>query len=195
MSKSALCQQMLTLEKLSKLKKVFNLQGMPDILFSDNGPQFDSEEFKDFSTSWGFEHVSSFPKYPQSNGEVERAVQTMKTILNKCDDEYLALLTYRNTPLHNGYSPAQLNMGRKLKTRVPIHPDELIPKVPDSKIVRKRERQYRDMMAQTYNRRHRVVEGETIAPGDRVWIPDQSGSKSSATSISAYRDNEKPCTT
>ena len=29
------------------------------------------------------------------------------------------------------------------------------------------------MMAQTYNRRHRVVEGETIAPGDRVWIPDR----------------------
>ena len=98
--------------------------------------------------------------------------QTVKTILNKCDDEYLALLTYRNTPHQNGYSPAQLNMGRKLKTRVSIHPDELIPKLPDSTIARKMERQYRDMMAQTYNRRHRVVEGETIAPGDRVWVPD-----------------------
>ena len=135
-------------------------------------PQLDLEEFKDFSKSWGFEHVTSSPKYPQSNGEVERAVQTMKTILNKCDDEYLALLTYRNTPLQNGYSPAQLNMGRKLKTRVPIHPDELIPKIPDSPIVRKRERQYRDMVTQTYNRRHRVVEGDFIAPGDRVWVPD-----------------------
>ena len=28
------------------------------------------------------------------------------------------------------------------------------------------------MMAQTYNHRHRVVEGEIIAPGDRVWVPD-----------------------
>ena len=96
----------------------------------------------------------------------------MKTILNKCDDEYLAFLTYNNIPLHNGYSPAQLNIGRKLKTRVPIHPDKLILKVPDSKIIRKRERQYQDMMAQTYNHRHRVVEGETIAPRYRVWIPD-----------------------
>ena len=104
-------------ETVSKLKKVFSRQGIPDILFSDSGPQFDSEEFKDFSKSWGFEHVTSSPKYPQSNGEVERAIETMKTILNKCDDEYLALLTYRNTPLHNGYSPAQLNMGRQLKTR------------------------------------------------------------------------------
>ena len=44
----------------------------------------------------------------------------MKAILNKCDEEYFALLTYMNTPLHNGYSPAKLSMGRCLKTGVPI---------------------------------------------------------------------------
>ena len=84
--------------------------------------------------------MTSSPRFAQSNGEVERGVQTMKAILNKCDDEYFALLTYRNTPLHNGCTPAQLSMGRRLKTRVPIHPVELIPRLPDLDLVRKRER-------------------------------------------------------
>ena len=96
----------------------------------------------------------------------------MKAKLNKCDDEYLALLSYRDTPQANGYSPAQLSMGRKLKTRVPCHPDELLPKLPDYDEVRKREKTYREKMAHDYNHRHRVVDGEQLSPGDRVWIPD-----------------------
>nr|XP_039253356.1 uncharacterized protein K02A2.6-like [Styela clava] len=120
-----------TAETVLEMKKIFSRHGICDVLFSDNGPQFDSRQFKEFAKEWNFEHITSSPKYSQSNGETERAVQTMKAILNKCDDEYLALLTYRNTPLHNGYSPSQLSMGRKLKTRVPCHPDEPIPKVPE----------------------------------------------------------------
>ena len=96
----------------------------------------------------------------------------MKRILNKCDDEYLALLTYRNTPPHNGYSSAQLSMGRRLKTRVPIHPEELMPQLPDLDLVRKREKQYRATMAANYDHRHAVVEGTPLSAGDRVLIPD-----------------------
>ena len=121
----------------------------------------------------GFQHVTSSPGYPQSDGEAERGVQTLKSILNKCDDEYLALLTYRNTPLHNGYSPAQLSMGRALKTRVPVSPEALIPKLPDYEQLRKSEKAYRAKMAQTYDQRHGVVEGDNLSPGDKVWIPDQ----------------------
>ncbi len=51
----------------------------------------------------------------------------MKIVLNKGSDEYLALLNYRDAPLHHGYSPAHLSMGRKLRTRIPCHPDELKP--------------------------------------------------------------------
>ena len=46
-------------------------------------PQFNSQEFTAFANDWQFEHITSSPWYPQSNGEVERAVQTMKMILNK----------------------------------------------------------------------------------------------------------------
>ena len=159
-------------QTILQLKRIFSRHGIPDILFSDNGPQFDSREFANFSTDWQFQHLTSSPRYPQSNGEVERAVQTMKMVLNKSSDEYLALLNYRDTPLHHGYFPAQLSMGRKLRTRVPCHPNELKPETPDYDHIRGKEREYRAKLTFNYDQRHRVVEGEELSSGDRVWIPD-----------------------
>ena len=147
-------QRVNTAETVLKMKKVFSRHGICDTLHSDNGPQFGSDDFKQFADQWGFEHVTSSPLYVQSNGEVERAVQTMKAKLNKCDDEYLALLSYRDNPLHNGYSPAQLSMGRKLRSRVPCHPDELLPRIPDYDELCRHKRRYREKMEQNYNHRH-----------------------------------------
>ena len=41
---------------------------------SDNGPQYPSAEFTNFAKEWGFKHITSSPCFPQSNSEVERAV-------------------------------------------------------------------------------------------------------------------------
>ena len=105
---------------INQVKSLISRYGIPDIFFSDNGPQFDSEEFKAFSKEYGFVHTTSSPHYPQSNGEVERCVETVKQILRKAKYPYLAILEYRNTPLEGiGKSPAQLLMGRRLKTTLP----------------------------------------------------------------------------
>jgi hypothetical protein len=53
------------------------------------------------------------------NGLAERGVQTIKMMLKK-SDPYIALLSYRATPLANENSPAELLMGRKLQTLLPI---------------------------------------------------------------------------
>ena len=50
------------------------------------------------------------PKYLQSNGKVERGVKTMKMILKKSTDEYVALLSYRSTSQWLRYSSAQLSL-------------------------------------------------------------------------------------
>ena len=71
---SAVSKHVNTIDTILKMKRVFSRHGIPDIVFSDNGPQFDSNEFRDFAADWGFQHITSSPKYPQSNGEVERAV-------------------------------------------------------------------------------------------------------------------------
>ena len=48
---------------------------------------------------------------------------------------YLALLTYRATPLQCGFSPSELIIARKLRTIIPMTSDSLKPVVPDQKIL------------------------------------------------------------
>ena len=90
------------------IPKAFARHGFPEIVVSDNGPQYSSEAFTKFTHEYQFEHVTSSPYHPQSNGEAERAVQTVKRLLKKERDPYLALLSYRATPLECGYSPSEL---------------------------------------------------------------------------------------
>lgn len=110
---------------ITHLKSIFAEHGIPAQLVSDNGPQYSAKEFQDFTESYGIEHVTSSPHYPQANGSSERMVQTVKNILTKCDEEggdpYLALLSYRATPIsHHLDSPAQLLTKRKFKTLLPM---------------------------------------------------------------------------
>ncbi len=64
------------------------------MLRSDNGPQLVSSLFAE---EYGFKHITSSPRYPQSNGQAECAVQTVKKMLKKFSDPCLALLNYRAT--------------------------------------------------------------------------------------------------
>lgn len=65
---------------ISVLKELFSTHGIPDIIVSDNGPHFSSDAFRLFTTEYDFVHVTSSPKYPRANGEVERAVRTVKAL-------------------------------------------------------------------------------------------------------------------
>ena len=80
-----------------------------------------------------------------TNSEVEPAVRT-KEISNKTKDEYFGLLSYRNKPLKNGYSPVQLNMGRSIISCILCHLDELKPCTPVTNLVCKKEKEYRKQM-------------------------------------------------
>ena len=67
---------------INHLKAIFARHGIPDTVISDNGPQYSSAEFVKFAEDWGFTHITRSPKYPKSNGEAERMVQTtIKTSL------------------------------------------------------------------------------------------------------------------
>ena len=86
-------------EVILRTKGMFARFRIPEVVVSDNSPQYSSEAYAAFARQYQFEHVTSSPRYPQSNGEAERAVQTVKNLMKKDGDTYLALLSYRSTPL------------------------------------------------------------------------------------------------
>ena len=91
-------------------KSIFARYGIPEVVISDNGPQYASQEYEEFANTWGFCCNTSSPAYPQSNGLADRTVQTVKNLLEKAkasgEDPYLSLLSYRNTPVSDAGSPA-----------------------------------------------------------------------------------------
>ena len=97
---------------INNLESIFAENGIPETFISDNSPQYSSQEFAAFCKQWGIDQETSSPLYPQSNGFVEQSVQTVKD-LQKAEalgeDPYLALLTYRTTPVDSNLpSPSQL---------------------------------------------------------------------------------------
>ena len=108
------------------LKTMLAEYGIPAIVFTDQGPQFASEEFKAFTVQYRFQVLYSSPRYPHSNGFIEAMVKTTKNIMEKAEesgsDPHLAMLIYRSTPIRPGQlSPAELLTQRKYRALLPIH--------------------------------------------------------------------------
>ncbi|XP_044755743.1 uncharacterized protein K02A2.6-like [Coccinella septempunctata] len=119
---------------ITQFKSIFCRHGIPIQLISDNGPPFNSIEFKRFCEKWNIKHVTSSPHYPKSNGLAERTIGTVKNIFRKCKDSgsdvYLGLLNFRNTPKADGIaSPAKLLMSRNLRCLIPSSTSSLRPSV------------------------------------------------------------------
>jgi len=64
---------------------VFSIHGVPVTLFVDNVP-FASQQMQNFAATWGFEIITSSPDFPQSNGQAERSVQTVKALFKKAEE-------------------------------------------------------------------------------------------------------------
>ena len=119
---------------INKLKVYFARYGIPDVCISDNGPQFSSDEFKAFCNKWLFEHNTSSPGYPQSNGTAEQAVKAAKTFTwwrrQRKLEQIHTFLSHKNTPTQGlDSSPVQRLMNRRTKTLLPTTANLLKPKL------------------------------------------------------------------
>ena len=81
-------------------------------------------EYQDFAAKYGFKLPTSSPYYPKGHGLIERQVQTIKSLMNKCDGDVtyhsLALLQLRATPKDSRLpSPGKLLQNRQMKTALP----------------------------------------------------------------------------
>ena len=152
-----------SISTITVLRNLFATHGIPELIFSDDGTSFTSEEFGTFCKRNGIRHKTSAPYHPASNGLAERAVQVVKTGLRKNTkgsmDLRLAqiLFKYRLQPHSTtGVTPAELLIGRKPRTHLDLlHPD-LSKRVEDKQSSQK---QYHDS---TRTGERRFNEGDTV---------------------------------
>ncbi|XP_053154028.1 uncharacterized protein K02A2.6-like isoform X1 [Hemicordylus capensis] len=175
---------------INRLKAVFARHGIPRRIVSDNMP-FAGREFRQFAQEWGFEQCFSSPGYPQSNGMAERAICSIKQLIRKAEDTqvdlYMALLEYRNTPVTGmEYSPAQMLMGRMLRSKLPVTTDLLCPKIPHGiyeglQRVQKRQKYFYDQTAKSL---------KPLKEGDEVWVENKEGWFPAVVT----KNGDQPCT-
>ena len=167
---------------LAALRQAFCRSGAPDVIWSDQGPQFMSKLFQDFSREWGFRHATSSPTYPQSNGKAEAAVKSMKKIIRaawtgtRLDSGRMTrgLLQYRNTPSRkDGLSPAQKLFGRPIQDVLPAHHRAFAPEWQRSAAeADEREQAHRDLVESHYNCHAHTL--PDIHVGSNVAVQDAS---------------------
>uniref|UniRef100_A0A803KB09 Gypsy retrotransposon integrase-like protein 1 n=1 Tax=Xenopus tropicalis TaxID=8364 RepID=A0A803KB09_XENTR len=162
---------------IAKLKSVFARHGIPKEMVSDNMP-FSSREIHSFASQWGIQLTHSSPGYPQSNGQAERMIQTVKLLFKKSfstgADPHLALLHLRNTPISGtNVTPAQLLMGRVLRSTLPETTEILKPKLPEK--AHKMLLKLQNSQRQYYNRGAKDL--PIFQKGERVRIQTSQGWK------------------
>lgn len=83
------------------------------------------------------------------------------------------MLAYRSTPLENGYSPAELLMGRKLRTTVPTTPQAMKPQLPDAIRLQSKDEKIKKRQKRNFDQRHQATDLKPLQKVERVWIPDR----------------------
>ena len=65
---------------INALRDIFSRHGLPEILVSENGPQFIAGEFQQFCRNNGIMHRTSAAYKPSTKGQAERVVQLLKLL-------------------------------------------------------------------------------------------------------------------
>ncbi|XP_013087776.2 uncharacterized protein K02A2.6-like [Biomphalaria glabrata] len=111
------------------LTETFSRFGIPNIIASDNGSTFTSNEFKDLTKRNGIKHITTAPFHPATNGLAERFLKSFKIAMKaaKNDTGTLSqkisrfLFAYRNAPQSTTHeSPAFLMFERRLQSRLDL---------------------------------------------------------------------------
>ena len=96
-------------------RNIISRYGIPRVLVSDNGKQFDNSAFRDFCSELGIKNHYSSPAHLQANGQVEVTNQTLlkiiKTRLEGAKDIGLTncQASYRHIGLQQGHQLERLH--------------------------------------------------------------------------------------
>ncbi|UYV70739.1 K02A2.6-like, partial [Cordylochernes scorpioides] len=118
---------------IGHLREIFARFGLPELLVTDNGRQFVSSEFEEFTKINGIRHTKTSPYNPSTNGLAERYVREFKNSLRKNQGkDSIEINLQRFLFTHRAFpqtvlkeSPAELLMKISLRSRF----SNLIPKM------------------------------------------------------------------
>ena len=65
----------------------FSVLGTLDKIICDKGTLLTSKEYKVFADKWGFTMTTSSPHYQGGHGFIERQVQNIKKLFNRCGED------------------------------------------------------------------------------------------------------------
>jgi hypothetical protein len=108
---------------------LFQNYRLPEVIYSDGGPQFMSNHFAQMYQTYRIKHFMSSPEYAESNVLAENTVKQMKQIFHCCydiqnhridNDKLLeAVLLFQNTlKKPTNLSPAELMFGCQICDRI-----------------------------------------------------------------------------
>jgi len=110
------------------LEDAFSRHGLPVTIKSDNGPQFRSDEFREYCDNNDITHLKVTAKWAPANGEVERQNASLMKIIRIAQAEGLNwrnelrkyVAKYRAIPhATTGKSPAELLFKRQIRGKLP----------------------------------------------------------------------------
>lgn len=155
-------------------REIFSRYGPPAVLVSDHGTQFTSELFTSFCKEMQITHLLFMVNHPQSNGQAERMVDTVKRAVAKNSGNWKQqlfdfLYSYRYTPCSAApeeKSPAELFYGRRLNSPFTKWLPVIVaakPVRPESAIIK------RQTMEEQFSKHH-GARSRDLAVGDRVVV-------------------------
>ena len=159
-----------------RLEETFAIHGVPETVTHDNGPCYNSANWRDFAKKWGFITNPCTPEHPQANGVAERFMQVIIKVVHTAiaagQDPKIEiqrrLFNYRNTPHPStGKTPAELMIRRPIRTRIPAILKTLSAKV--DREARKQNRKINQERKIRYDGKHRTKKTD-IQVGDRVLV-------------------------
>lgn len=150
---------------IEALISLFARYGIPMQVVSDNVPQFTCNEFQQFLKPYAVKHILTAPYHPATNGAAERTVGILKSAMKAAGDNFNLhnfLMANRNTmqATTGRRSPAELLIGRPLRTRLDLLRTNLQEEV----------QQKQDYMTRNRRQRHREFQER-----DKVLTRDYRG--------------------
>ncbi|XP_062541208.1 uncharacterized protein K02A2.6-like [Armigeres subalbatus] len=111
------------------LEDVFDREGFPKTIKTDNGPPFNGEEYKRYCTERSITPIFSTPLFPQQNGLVESYMKVVNRAMTNATisktnyvEELRKAIHAHNAAIHSvtKLAPEEIMSGRKIKRGLPL---------------------------------------------------------------------------